>query len=130
MLVGGYSVILHGYNRTTGYLDLWVRPSSENYDKLIKAFTIFKMPLFGMTRERFLSDKNEVFTYGRPPVSIDIMTQVKGLDFEETFRMATVHMVDKLQIKVIHFNHLIQAKKAAGRYKDLDDLENLIPALP
>ena len=88
------------------------------------------MPLFGMTRERFLSTQNEVFTYGRPPVSIDIMTQVKGLEFEETFKMATIHIVDELPIKVIHINHLIQAKKASGRYKDLDDLENLLPHFP
>ena len=30
ILVGGYSVILHGYPRTTGDMDLWVERSEEN----------------------------------------------------------------------------------------------------
>jgi len=31
ILVGGYTVIFHGYNRTTGDLDLWINPTKENY---------------------------------------------------------------------------------------------------
>lgn len=46
MLVGGYATIIHGYNRTTGDLDLWVRRSKENYDKIVHAFEQFRMPLF------------------------------------------------------------------------------------
>jgi hypothetical protein len=34
ILVGGYAVIYHGYNRTTGDLDIWVNPTSANYKKL------------------------------------------------------------------------------------------------
>ena len=35
ILVGGYSVILHGYSRTTGDMDLWVERTKENYLKII-----------------------------------------------------------------------------------------------
>ncbi|MBP6447552.1 MAG: hypothetical protein KA341_12165, partial [Saprospiraceae bacterium] len=49
VLVGGYSVIIHGYNRTTGDMDLFVNPKEENYEKITKAFTKFGMPLFGMS---------------------------------------------------------------------------------
>lgn len=38
ILVGGYSVILHGYSRTTGDMDIWVERSDENYSKIVKAF--------------------------------------------------------------------------------------------
>ncbi|MFM2305453.1 MAG: hypothetical protein RLZZ367_122 [Bacteroidota bacterium] len=31
LLVGGYAVIFHGYNRTTGDLDIWVKPTVDNY---------------------------------------------------------------------------------------------------
>ena len=31
LLVGGYSVILHGYSRTTGDMDIWVDRTKENY---------------------------------------------------------------------------------------------------
>lgn len=30
ILVGGYAVIVHGYNQTTGDLDLWVNATKEN----------------------------------------------------------------------------------------------------
>ena len=38
ILVGGYSVILHGYPRTTGDMDIWVERSVENYQNIKKAF--------------------------------------------------------------------------------------------
>jgi hypothetical protein len=53
------------------------------------------------------------------------MTAVKGLYFEETFRQAQFYNEDGLQIRFIHLNHLLQAKKAAGRFRDLDDIEQL-----
>ena len=37
MLIGGYAVVFHGYNRTTGDMDLWLRPTNENKERLIKA---------------------------------------------------------------------------------------------
>jgi len=86
ILIGGYSVILHGYPRTTGDMDIWVERTLMNYNKLRMAFINFGMPIFDMTKEKFLGDEEtDVFTFGRPPSSIDIMTKVKGLDFEEYY---------------------------------------------
>ncbi|MCX6311276.1 MAG: hypothetical protein NT084_06510 [Bacteroidetes bacterium] len=59
MLVGGYSVILHGHNRTTGDMDIWVGKTLENYNKLVKAFEKFRMPVFDMTEGNFL--RNPLF---------------------------------------------------------------------
>jgi hypothetical protein len=55
ILVGGYATILHGYNRTTGDLDIWVKQTIENYSKIEKAFALFSMPLFDMNRDKFLN---------------------------------------------------------------------------
>ena len=128
ILIGGYSVILHGYSRNTGDMDIWVERTSENYKKIKLAFLKFGMLLFDMTEENFLYHSEwNVFTYGKPPSSIDIMTKVKGLDFEECFDKSVIFKEDDLEIRTIHFNNLIAAKKAAGRAKDQDDLENLSP---
>lgn len=35
ILIGGYAVIFHGYGRTTGDMDLWLKPENSNRDKLI-----------------------------------------------------------------------------------------------
>lgn len=74
LLIGGYSVILHGYTRTTGDLDIWVDRTVENYLRLEKAFQLFGMPVFDMTLPKFLDTVNyNVFTFGRSPVSIEIL---------------------------------------------------------
>jgi hypothetical protein len=127
LLVGGYSVILHGYSRTTGDMDIWVERSKDNYLKLKQAFIQFGMPVFDMTEENFLYHPAwDVFTFGKPPVAIDLMVKLKGLDFDEAFNRSVIFSDEELQVRTIHKNDLIQAKKSAGRNKDLNDLENLL----
>lgn len=126
VLLGGYAVILHGYPRTTGDMDIWVKKTAENYRKLEKAFAAFGMPMFDMTEANFINNQAmNVFTFGVSPVSIDLMTEAKGLDFETVFQHAEIHEVDGLQVRVVHFNDLIRAKMAAGRMKDMNDIEHL-----
>jgi hypothetical protein len=125
-LVGGYSVILHGYSRTTGDMDLWVERSSDNYRRIKKAFASFGMPVFNMTEHNFLHHSVwYVFTFGLPPVAIDIMIKLDGMDFAEAFSRAVFFNDDDLQVRTIHRNDLIKAKKLAGRAKDQNDLENI-----
>ncbi len=126
ILVGGFSVIIHGYSRTTGDMDIWVRKTRENYKKLEKAFLRFGMPVFDMTEWNFLHHPEwNVFSYGKSPVAIDIMTEVKGLDFELAFENAKVYDDVGLKVRTLHKNQLIVSKMASGRSKDLDDLENI-----
>lgn len=127
VLVGGYSVIIHGYNRTTGDMDLFVNPNQENYFKITKAFAQFGMSLFGMNLEKFLDTENfDVFEYGRPPMAIDIITKLKGVSFSEAIGSAVRSKIDEtLSINVIHINQLIQNKLTVGRLKDKNDIEYL-----
>ena len=126
LLVGGQSVILHGYRRTTGDLDIWVNRTKENYKKLSDAFYEFGLPLLDMTEDNFLNSKiMDVYSYGRPPVAIDILIEVKGCSFNEALLQSKIYIEEELAIKFINLNTLKQAKNAAGRFKDLDDLEKL-----
>jgi hypothetical protein len=128
ILVGGYAVILHGYRRVTGDMDIWVNRTKENYSKLVKAFSQFGLSVFDMTEEKFLDvESADVFSFGRPPVSIDILTKLKGVEFEDAFSRAIQFEENELPVRFIHLNNLIEAKKASGRYKDLDDIEKLSP---
>ena len=127
ILVGGYSVILHGYSRTTGDMDLWVERTEENYLNIKSAFENFGMPVFDMTKDNFLHHPIwDVFTFGIPPVAIDLMIKLEGFNFQEVYERAVIFNDDGLEIKVIHKNDLIEAKQKAGRSKDLNDLENLL----
>ena len=126
LIVGGYSVIIHGYNRTTGDLDIWVNKTERNYLKIKNAFLDFGMPVFDMTLENFLnSSEFDVFTFGRPPVAIDLMTQVKGLDFERSYKNRFTKRIPDILINFLSKEDLIKAKKASNRSKDKDDIEHL-----
>jgi hypothetical protein len=126
ILIGGYSVILHGYSRTTGDLDIWVNKTEVNYRKMEKAFNLFGIPADAIGINRFLNhNEYDVFSFGRSPVSIDIVTEIQGVEFEEAYKAIEKIDVQGLEVNLIHINHLKQTKKATGRFKDLDDLENL-----
>jgi hypothetical protein len=126
LLVGGYAVILHGHSRVTGDMDIWVNRTQANYLRLQKAFYQFHMPVMDMTLDNFLKHEDwDVFRFGRKPVAIDIMTKMAGFDFEECYKKAVFFEDDGLSIRVIHINQLLEAKKIAGRGKDMDDIKFL-----
>lgn len=125
IVVGGYAVIVRGYSRSTGDIDIWVNKTLDNFNKLQKAIKHFGLPFDAVKHTEFFSDDFDVFSFGRPPYAIEIMTAVKGLDFNETFLSATVEQINDTPIRIIHLQNLIAAKKAAGRNKDLNDIENL-----
>lgn len=125
IIVGGYAVILHGYYRTTNDLDIWVNKSPENYIKLRKAYGIFGMPLFDMTLENFMGDEFDVFSVGRMPFQIDVMTKLKGVEFADAREKAEQKELEGLKVNFLNLADLIKAKTASGRYKDLDDIEKL-----
>ena len=125
ILVGGYAVIIRGYSRSTGDMDIWVNKTVLNYDKLQAAIIEFGLPGEAIRKDQFFSDEFDVFSFGRPPFAIEIMTAVKGLDFMNTYQLSTIEHIDDIKVRIIHLNQLIVAKKAAGRNKDLNDIENL-----
>ena len=126
MLVGGYAVILNGYRRSTGDMDIWVNVTAVNHKRLLNAYMSFGLPTSDISEENFLNNNEiEVFTYGVPPVCIEIMKVLKGCDFAEAYQLSNIFDEDGLKIRYIHIDTLIQAKRASGRYKDLDDIEKL-----
>ena len=93
-----------------------------NLQKAIKAFGL---PEIAVKKEEFFSDNFDVFAFGKPPYAIEIMTAVKGLDFISAYNNSTIEQVNETPVRIIHLQNLIEAKKAAGRNKDLNDIENL-----
>ena len=125
IVVGGYAVIIRGYSRSTGDIDIWVNKTDENYIKLQKAIKAFGLPDIAVKKEEFFSENFDVFAFGKPPYAIEIMTAVKGLDFMSTYNNSTIEQINETPVRIIHLQNLLQAKKAAGRSKDLNDIENL-----
>lgn len=128
LLVGGYAVILHGYNRSTGDLDLWIDKTPENYFRLKNTYEEFGAPIF--SKKDFEADNYDVWSIGVSPRKIEILTHVDGLTFAESKKKCEWLDIDNLHprhIKVpyIEFSDLIKNKTASGRLKDLADIEQL-----
>ncbi len=123
ILVGGYAVILHGYIRSTADMDVWVNKTASNYQKLKKAFHLFGAPVF--SEAEFLGNDFDVWAIGIEPNRIEVLNKVKGIEFYEAYPLCKTFTQNHVQVKYIHLNHLIQAKEAAGRFKDRDDVEQL-----
>ena len=92
---------------------------------LVKAFKEFGMSVFDMTETKFLSGETHVFTFGHPPVCIEILTNLKGVEFSEAYPVTQIFSEGSFNATFLHINNLVQAKIASGRYRDLDDIEKL-----
>jgi predicted nucleotidyltransferase len=125
IVVGGYAVIIRGYSRSTGDIDIWVNKTKENFNRLQKTILEFGIPEAAIKENDFFSEEFDVFSFGKPPYAIEIMTAVKGLEFKATFENATMEQINDTPVRIIHLQNLIEAKKASGRNKDLNDIENL-----
>lgn len=123
LLVGGYAVVLHGYIRSTGDLDLWIERTDDNYQKLKKVYRDFTAPMF--PEEQFSNPKFNVWGIGVEPSKIEILTQVDGLQFEESKSHCNWLELENVKVPYIDFEDLIKNKLASGRYKDLADVEQL-----
>jgi hypothetical protein len=124
LLVGGYAVILHGYARITGDMNLWVNQTNENYNKLKLVYTNFGAPIFSI--EDFESDKFDVWSIGVEPRKIEILTKVSGLEFKESKKNCVYLNFEKFKIPYIDFEDLMKNKITTGRLKDLADVEQLM----
>ena len=124
LLIGGYAVAYHGYPRATGDMDIWIATNSQNTQKIVAVLNEFGFDQPGLTPELF-HQPDQIIRMGVPPVRIEIATGISGVEFTECFAARMVDVLDGVEVAVIDLAHLKLNKKAAGRHKDLDDLENL-----
>ncbi|MBI2429395.1 MAG: hypothetical protein HYV29_11490 [Ignavibacteriales bacterium] len=124
LLIGGYAVGYYGYPRATGDIDIWIAISPANAKKISQALTDFGFTLDAATQESFLQE-NKVIRMGIPPMRIEILTTISGVTFDECYREKNIVEIDGVMVSLIQLKHLKKNKKASGRHKDLNDLENL-----
>jgi hypothetical protein len=124
LLVGAYALAAHGFPRSTGDIDLWVRADIETGPRTFNAIKRFGAPIHDLTIED-LSKPGFIFQIGVPPVRIDILTTVSGLTFDEAWSNRIIVNWDGLDIPVIAREDLIVNKRATGRTKDAADVERL-----
>lgn len=124
LLVGGYAVGLHGYPRATVDLDVWVRSTTDNATRIIEALTAFGFDTPSLVADLFL-DPRSIVRLGVPPFRIELMTAIDGVTFDDCRARGLTFDMDGVVVPVISLADLKLNKRAAGRHKDLADLENL-----
>jgi hypothetical protein len=124
LLVGGYAVGLYGYARATVDIDIWVKRDIATAKKLFLMLEEFGFPTKDVTPEEFTAP-DTVFQMGVPPVRLDLLTSISGVEFDFAFTKRQRMKLDGLEINVISLNDLRTNKKTVGRFKDLNDIEKL-----
>ena len=123
MLIGGYAVVYYGYPRATNDIDFWIATDKTNAQKMVAVLHDFGFKK-GVDETLFFETK-KMTRLGHPPIQIEVLTHIDGVDFTDCYRRRVISQIDGITINLISKEDLKMNKKASNRHKDLDDLEHL-----
>lgn len=124
LVVGAFSMGYHGRPRYTGDMDIWIRVDEENAQAVETVLIEFGFQSQDIQKSDLLVERN-VIQLGYPPIRIDILTGLTGVDFDECYARRIMKSEGPLLLPIISLEDLRTNKRALGRNKDLDDLESL-----
>ena len=123
LVVGGYAVGIHSQARATQDIDFWIRPSKENAENLIKLLNEFGAPDINLSVDDIINP-DVVVQFGKPPLRIDILAAIDGVDFDTAFKNRFVHDLGPVkEVNFISYDDLLKNKKTSARQKDNFDLQ-------
>jgi hypothetical protein len=141
LVIGGYAVAVHAQPRATKDLDILILPAPGNAKAVFKALAEFGAPLSTRTADdasptaprrkltaKDFEDKETWFTFGIPPVAVDMLQEIPGVTFNAAWKNRATKIVDPDTGLTAHFisrDDLIAAKLASGRPQDLGDVDAL-----
>ena len=124
LLIGGYAVGYHGYPRPTGDMDVWIAVSSQNAARVAQALVEFGFRAEDVPAALF-AEPGRIVRMGIPPMRLEIVTTISGVEFAACYARRASMVIDGVTLDIIGLDDLKANKKASGRHKDLDDLEQL-----
>jgi hypothetical protein len=124
LLIGAHAMATYGYSRFTGDLDVWIRCTPENLEKVRLAIADFGLKVEADGPGVWLGP-GQVFQMGVAPYRIDVLTSISGVTFEEAWETRVHRSFGGQDVAFIAKDLLIKNKRASGRKKDLADVEEL-----
>ena len=124
LIVGAHALAAHGRPRATGDLDIWIRPSAENAERVWRALVQFGAPLTELRLED-LTSPQIVFQIGIAPARIDILTSRTALKFDDAWPRRQMVEIEGRTLPFLSRDDLIRNKAAVGRPRDLADIDDL-----
>lgn len=122
LLVGSMVLGFYARARYTEDIDVWLRKSEANMDKLHAALSDFGLPVSRESLKQFLREDRQMIVLGAAPSAIDLLNFLGELDFESAWKNRQSAELWGTQISILGLEDFIEAKKNAGRKKDLLDL--------
>lgn len=124
ILIGGYAINFHGYQRFTEDLDIWLEDTLDNWRKLRKVFIKCEMGDYSTIEHiQFVPGWTDFHLNNN--LRLDILIDMKGLEgysFDECLQLASVADIEGIKIPFLHINQLIENKKRVNRPKDQIDV--------
>lgn len=124
LVVGAVALAYYGRPRYTGDIDIFIAVSRENSIRMQKVLEEFGFAGMGLKEKDFLAP-DQVIQLGYPPLRIDILTALTGIDFTDAWERRKFVNVNGLSLPMLDKSDLIRNKKALGRLQDLADLQML-----
>lgn len=126
LVVGGQAVNAHGAPRLTKDLDLFLRNTADNSERVFKALARFGAPIAGLSSADFADHPDDVFQIGVEPSRIDLLQSIAGVDFDSAWERRQLFAVeDGLTVPFLALDDLLANKLASGRPQDLADVDKL-----
>lgn len=122
LVVGGHAVAFHGYPRFTQDIDCYVRPSSENGARIVRALRAFGFASLNVSADDFVAD-DRMIQLGRAPNRVDLLTRLYAVSFDDAWATKVAGDIDGVPVWFIDRDSLIRNKRATGRPQDLADAD-------
>lgn len=123
-IVGAYALAYHGAPRFTGDLDVLVRPTLANGQRVLEAIAAFGFPTAALTPADIASE-HKVIEMGVVPVQLHVMSHIDGVTWEDVWATREMGRLGRHEVAFIGRQAFLRNKQAAGRAKDLADIEAL-----
>ncbi|WP_297854242.1 nucleotidyltransferase [Meiothermus sp.] len=125
LVIGGIAAVLYGVPRATLDLDILIEATHDNAARLLDALAKANITSANLTSPKeILSNDVTVF---KDRIRLDVQTNTPGLDFEAAWERRNLMQYQGQPFYVVSLEDLIASKVAAGRPKDLEDVEALRP---
>jgi len=124
LVVGGYAFAVHAYPRFTNDLDIWIDDSVGNAHNILQVLNDFGFKELEIAIDD-LTCPERIIQLGYPPLRIDLITDIDGVDFKTAWESKDTSTYGKQKMYIISRELFIRNKMATGRQKDKDDLEKL-----
>ncbi|MFP4153536.1 MAG: hypothetical protein ACLFSV_11880 [Alkalispirochaeta sp.] len=124
IVVGAHALAYHGSPRFTGDLDLLVRPTDGNAERIILALEAFGFADLGLSVADFTTP-DTVIQLGHPPARVDILTAITGVSWDAAFAGSVEGNLGAHRVLFLGLSELITNKRSTRRTRDLADLEAL-----